>query len=393
MLGEPGESDSTRGVEAPQAELDGIPFAIDAAKGGLHGAFREVHEALSSIKELQRAAYEPATQFVESNQLAKGADLGFDVEFRARDFTNRWIDMVNRQRLGQFHDMTRHDRDEVSLGGVDLDRAEDVLTALDGIVDRLSREGGRSDGAPRSLDVVMRSGHSPADLLTVIYGLDWLHSQYIIRAGGAELSELSPGQRGLVLLLFYLLVDKSERPLLLDQPEENIDNQTVRNVLVPALQEAVRRRQVIAVTHNPNLAVVGDADQIIVATFNRHFSYRSGSLAELQIGHSTIDVLEGTREAFASRNEKYTDVVGKGTRGPDCDRTPSPPIGGRVGMPRLWWVNAVAVGSSRIASFWGHSLAGGQGRPGECPRTLGPGRSLVVSVSTLQRTRLPERKT
>lgn len=312
LLGEPGESESIRGVEALQTELDGIPAAIEQAEAGLHDAFREVHAALFAIKELQGAAYEPATAFVESNELAKGADLAFDVEFRVRDFTNRWLDMVNRQRLGHFYDMTRHDRDEVVLDGVDLASAEDLLAALDAIVDRLGRDGGQADGAARLLDVIMRSGHSPADLLTAIYGLEWLHSQYIIRAAGAELSELSPGQRGLVLLLFYLLVDKSERPLLLDQPEENIDNQTVRNVLVPALQEAVRRRQVIAVTHNPNFAVVGDADQIIVATYDGRFHYRSGSLAELQIGQSTIDVLEGTREAFTSRNIKYTDVVGKG---------------------------------------------------------------------------------
>jgi hypothetical protein len=219
--------------------------------------------------------------------------------------------MVNRQRLGHFLDMSHPDRDEQLLRGLNLDNADDLLDGLDRIVDQLGREGGKPDGDPRALDVVMRSAHSPSDLLSAIYGLEWLHSQYIIRSAGKELSELSPGQRGLVLLLFYLLVDKSERPLLLDQPEENLDNQTVRTVLVPALREAVRRRQVIAVTHNPNFAVVGDADQIIVAAFDGQFHYRSGSLAEMPIGQSAIDVLEGTREAFTSRSVKYANVVGR----------------------------------------------------------------------------------
>lgn len=310
LLGEPGELESLRGVAALQSELNDIPAAIAAAQARLHDAFHVVHAALRAIKDLQHAAYEPATQFVESNPLAAEVGLGFDVEFRVREFTDRWLVMVNRQRLGQFHDLTRNDRDLQVLDGADLDDAESLLTALDAIVDQLGRDGGRTDGDPRSLDVIMRSGYSSSDLLAAIYGLDWLHSQYIIRANGAELSELSPGQRGLVLLLFYLLVDKSERPLLLDQPEENLDNQTVRNVLVPALREAVQRRQIIAVTHNPNFAVVGDADQIIVATFDRRFIYRSGSLAALPIGQSTIDVLEGTREAFVSRSTKYNDVVG-----------------------------------------------------------------------------------
>lgn len=64
-------------------------------------------------------------------------------------------------------------------------------------------------------------------------------------------------------------------------------------------------------THNPNFAVVGDADQIVVATFDGQFHYKSGSLAQLEIGRSGIDVLEGTREAFTSRSVKYTDVVGR----------------------------------------------------------------------------------
>jgi predicted ATPase len=115
-----------------------------------------------------------------------------------------------------------------------------------------------------------------------------------------------------VLLLFYLLVDLADRPLLLDQPEENLDNQTVKRILVPALKDASLRRQVVAVTHNPNFAVVGDADQIIVAQKEGdQFVYVSGSLASLGIGSSTIDVLEGTREAFKNRNLKYDRVVGR----------------------------------------------------------------------------------
>lgn len=227
-------------------------------------------------------------------------------------FTDRWLAMVNRQRIGQFEDMSQHDRDERLLVGADLESVDSLYASLSQIVDRLGRDGGNTTGTSRSLDAIMRSGYSAADLLRAIFGLEWLQSQYIIRAGASELSELSPGQRGLVLLLFYLLVDKSERPLLLDQPEENLDNQTVRNILVPALQEAVRRRQIIAVTHNPNFAVVGDADQIVVATFDGSFHYSSGSIAELPIGQLAIDVLEGTRDAFTSRNDRYTHVVGTG---------------------------------------------------------------------------------
>jgi predicted ATPase len=83
--------------------------------------------------------------------------------------------------------------------------------------------------------------------------------------GAKELSELSPGERGTLLLVFYLLVDKDDIPLVIDQPEENLDNQTVYELLVPCMKEAKRRRQLFMVTHNPNLAVVCDAEQIICA--------------------------------------------------------------------------------------------------------------------------------
>jgi len=114
----------------------------------------------------------------------------------------------------------------------------------------------------------------------------------------------------LILLLFYLLVDKSDTPLLIDQPEENLDNDAVRRLLVPALKKARTRRQIIIVTHNANLAVVGDADQIVACKQeNNTFIIQSGSLAGHETGETTINVLEGSRRAFQNRREKYEAVV------------------------------------------------------------------------------------
>jgi hypothetical protein len=68
----------------------------------------------------------------------------------------------------------------------------------------------------------------------------------------------------------------------------------------------------VAVTHDPNLAIVGDADQLIAATYaDGSFHYACGSLAQQRIGTQTIDVLEGTREAFDNREQKYDHVVGR----------------------------------------------------------------------------------
>jgi ABC-type lipoprotein export system ATPase subunit len=127
------------------------------------------------------------------------------------------------------------------------------------------------------------------------------------------MEQLSPGERGNLLLIFYLLVDRDDIPLVVDQPEENLDNQTVYKTLVPCIKDAKKRRQIIMVTHNPNLAVVCDAEQIIYAEMKKgqgnEVTYLSGSIEDPVINTKVVDVLEGTRPAFDNRDQKYSLVT------------------------------------------------------------------------------------
>ena len=111
------------------------------------------------------------------------------------------------------------------------------------------------------------------------------------------------------MLIFYLLVDKGRNPIILDQPEENLDNETVYDLLVPVLTKAKKLRQIIMVTHNPNLAVVCHAEQLIWSTFDRKneskISYLSGAIENPAINGHVVDVLEGTMPAFNNRGNKY----------------------------------------------------------------------------------------
>jgi predicted ATPase len=130
-----------------------------------------------------------------------------------------------------------------------------------------------------------------------------------LKWSGKNIEELSPGERGTLLLIFYLLIDRRDIPLIIDQPEENLDNHTVYELLVPSIKEARKKRQVIIVTHNPNLAVVCDADQIIHCSIDKQsgnrVTYETGSLENPAINKYTINVLEGTRPAFDLRDSKY----------------------------------------------------------------------------------------
>ncbi|MGE0283487.1 MAG: TrlF family AAA-like ATPase, partial [Rhizobiaceae bacterium] len=99
-----------------------------------------------------------------------------------------------------------------------------------------------------------------------LFGTDHLTVRYEISYDGVDIRKLSPGTRGIVLLLLYLALDDSDdRPLIIDQPEENLDPKSVFDDLVALFITAKAKRQVIMVTHNANLVINTDADQIIVA--------------------------------------------------------------------------------------------------------------------------------
>ena len=103
-------------------------------------------------------------------------------------------------------------------------------------------------------------------LYDFLWSFGYLEPEYSLKLDGKDLSHLSPGERGTLLLIFYLLVDKSNKPIIVDQPEENLDSQTVYRLLIPVIKDVKQRRQIIMVTHSPNIAVVCDASRLFTPT-------------------------------------------------------------------------------------------------------------------------------
>lgn len=160
-----------------------------------------------------------------------------------------------------------------------------------------------------NLSTILRDGITLDSFLNYLFSYQYLTILNAIQYKTVDIELLSPGQRGELLLILFLVLDKTKNPLLIDQPEENLDNQTIYNLLVPIIKEAKKNRQVIMVTHNPNLAVVCDAEQIIYANFDRQdgnkITYTSGSIENKEIRQHIVDVLEGTKPAFINRQRKY----------------------------------------------------------------------------------------
>lgn len=147
------------------------------------------------------------------------------------------------------------------------------------------------------------------DFYNYIFSLEYVEPHYELRLDDKKLDELSPGEKGALLLVFYLLLDTDDIPLVIDQPEDNLDNQSIFDILVPFIKKAKKRRQIIMVTHNPNLAVVADAEQIICVDLDKKNDNKidviTGAIENNMINKKVVEILEGTMPAFITRNNKY----------------------------------------------------------------------------------------
>ena len=163
----------------------------------------------------------------------------------------------------------------------------------------------------------LRTGITVQDTLEWLYEVEHVRLTYGVKYNGVDLENLSPGTKGIVLLILYLGMDLADtRPLIVDQPDENLDNESIYDLLVNYFKSAKKRRQIILITHNPNLVVNADSEQVIVATATRqesglpYISYQSGGLENNPpvgqgIRQQVCRILEGGFDAFRKRERRY----------------------------------------------------------------------------------------
>ena len=165
-------------------------------------------------------------------------------------------------------------------------------------------------------------------LVSEFLSSNWFEINYDIVYQGDTFSAMSPGKRAFVILRLLLEFGNNECPILIDQPEDSLDNRAIFTELVQYLRDKKKKRQIILVTHNPNVVVGADAEQVIVANqtgsknenVNRlKFSYASGALENSRpkditcatilesqgIREHVCEILEGGEDAFKKRESKY----------------------------------------------------------------------------------------
>lgn len=192
---------------------------------------------------------------------------------------------------------------ESLLRKYNFNQREDVIKFINEVLDAINED-------EQKIDTLLK--RDQLDFYNFITELDYLDVGFSLKMGDKELSQLSPGEKGTVLLIFYLALDKEELPLIIDQPEDNLDNQSVFNKLVPSVLEAKQHRQVILITHNPNLAIACDSELVICCeknTVENKINYLSGAIEDPIIKQRIVDILEGTMPAFNLRTEKYKELI------------------------------------------------------------------------------------
>lgn len=173
--------------------------------------------------------------------------------------------------------------------------------------------------------LTVKSGYSKEDVLKRLLS-PYHFLNFNISYENDTLEKMSPGKRSFVILKVLIMLDKSRWPILIDQPEDDLDANSISKDLTQFLKETKKERQIIIASHNPNLVVGADSEQIIVANqegneaknkFSK-FEYISGSIENMYknddeecylytkgIKEHICYILEGGEESFRKRQKKY----------------------------------------------------------------------------------------
>ena len=176
----------------------------------------------------------------------------------------------------------------------------------------------------------IKAGHTIESVLRDVND-DWYNIKYKVVMDNDNIDVMSPGKKALVLLKLLIDLAESKCPILIDQPEDDLDNRSVFDELIPFIRRKKKERQIIVVTHNANVVLGADAEEIIIANQTgsksenkeKRFEYRSGAIendtpifasdGSIEAGilnskgiqQHICDILEGGEIAFEKRKNKY----------------------------------------------------------------------------------------
>lgn len=267
-----------------------------------YGAREEISKSIFECKEKVRLFYEGLKESVESRLKDVSSDefsVTIDASFvLSHSFTEDFFSYINQNVKGAFRGNEDGQRElQKLIADVDWNKVDSIISLINSVIEKIKLE-------PVSAQI-----KDIKKFYDFLFSFEFFEAKYELRLGGKNLNQLSPVEKGLLLLVFYLHLDKEKTPLIIDQPEDNLDNDSIFSVLAKCIRAAKKSRQVILVTHNPNLAVGADAEQIIYVKLEKHnnykFTYKTGAIENPHINSAIVKVLEGSKPAFVQRRLAY----------------------------------------------------------------------------------------
>lgn len=287
---------------------------IEAGEKKISGLDQEIAELKIRIWESRakyRETYQSFVDFIKSigfDKIAGDIDLLVEMKFDEEDFHEAVINGLNLLSIKKLFP-EEYDESRQRLTKVTIETFKKLLEAI--LVG----------------DVKMKASVKKDDLLRRLLR-NFLSLGFNLKHKGDDLFKMSPGKRGIVVLKVLLHLSNSKDPILIDQPEDNLDNRTIYEELNSFIQDKKKVRQIVMVTHNANLVVATDAEAVIVCNQggqtpgreNRTyvFEYNSGALEnsfldaaqpgvlfQKGVREHVCEVLEGGQEAFRNRQAKY----------------------------------------------------------------------------------------
>jgi ABC-type lipoprotein export system ATPase subunit len=135
---------------------------------------------------------------------------------------------------------------------------------------------------------------------------EFITHNIVVTSRGKNITKLSHGQQGTIYLRLKLAANLFSKTIIYDQPEDDLDNEFIMSDLVSIFRKIKKYRQVIIVSHNANLVVNADSEQVIIANNEDGvLKYTSGSLENPAINKQICKILEGGKSAFLNREKKY----------------------------------------------------------------------------------------
>lgn len=225
----------------------------------------------------------------ESSQILSGVRFESSVHFDRAEFVDQGKEIFNMSRV--------HEADIIRLADL-----------LESAMSQDSREKIIASAGDFTSNVFIHKSHLKQRKSRLDF-YNWAFANYYslntnVFFNNTHMDKLSIGQKGTVLLKIFLA--EGNYPLILDMPEENLDNKFVYKELVEAFRQAKKKRQIIIATNNANLVVNTDAEEVIVAEFKDNIiTYTVGSIEDKSIRDEITAILEGGEEALRNREKKY----------------------------------------------------------------------------------------